>query len=146
MNTTIGANVLAALFALTAPAGHAQEQSAGEENLAELIETLATSGFTEAALPLYHEAVWADALTILAARDRDDLVTAIVDAGVDPDRLNSNGSTALQNAILAEAENAVAALLSLGADVTNKRDGLTATGLGRGHGKCRDRAPSQDFR
>lgn len=136
MNKTIGANVLAALFALTAPVGHAQEQSAGVENLAELIETLATSGFTEATLPLYHETVWADALTILAARDRDDLVTAIVDAGVDPDRLNSNGSTALQNAILAEAENAVAALLSLGADVNANRDGLTATGLAEATGNA----------
>ncbi|MCY4137695.1 MAG: ankyrin repeat domain-containing protein [Rhodobacteraceae bacterium] len=136
MNKTFGANVLAALFALTAPAGHAQEQSAREENLAELIETLATSGFTEATLPLYHETVWADALTILAARDRDDLVAAIVDAGVDPDRLNSNGSTALQNAILAEADNAVAALLSLGADVTANRDGLTATGLAEATGNA----------
>ena len=134
MKKTIGANVLAALLTLAAPAGHAQGQSVGEENLAELIEMLATSGFTETMLPLYRDTTWADALTILAARDRDDLVTAIVGAGIDPDRQNSQGSTALRNAILAEAENAVAALVSLGADVTTERDGLTATAMAEATG------------
>lgn len=136
MNKAIGASFLAALLALTAPAGHAQRQGAGEDDLTVLIETLTTSGFTEAMLPLYRDRVWADALTILAARDRADLVTAIVGAGVDPDRPNSDGSTALRNAILAEAANSVAALVELGADVSSERDGLSATALAEATGNA----------
>ena len=129
MKGTIGGSLFAVLLALMATAGHAQEPEAGGESLAGLVRTLAASGFDDAMLPLYHEDAWADALTILATRDRDDLVAEIVGAGVDPDGLNSAGSTALHNAILAEAANAVAALVGLGADVTVERDGLTATEL-----------------
>ena len=134
MNRIFGAGALAALLTLTGPTGHAQETDAGEERLAELVGTLATSGFSEAMLPRYPNLAWADALTILAARDRADLVAAIVGAGVDPDSLNSAGSTALQGAILAEAANAVAALVGLGADVTVERDGLSTTDLAEATG------------
>ena len=67
MNRIVGANVLAVLLTLAALAGHAQEQNVGEENLAELINTLTTSGFTESMLPRYPDTTWADALTIVAA-------------------------------------------------------------------------------
>ncbi|MXX89947.1 MAG: hypothetical protein F4213_20965 [Boseongicola sp. SB0677_bin_26] len=85
-------------------------------------------------LPRHSGTAWTDALAIFAARDRDDLVTEMVGAGVDPDSLNSAGSTALQDAILAEAANAIAALVGLGADVTVERDGLTATDLAEATG------------
>lgn len=134
MKGTIGGSLLAVLLALMATAGHAQEPEAGGESLAGLVRTLAASGFDDAMLPLYHEDAWADALTILATRDRDDLVAEIVGAGVDPDGLNSAGSTALQDAILAEAANAVAALVRLGADVGIERDGLSATDLAEATG------------
>ena len=136
MKDLIGSNLLAAFLALTATAGHAQEQGAGGEELDALIGTLTSSGFTETMLSGYDNMTWADALTILAARDRDDLITAIVGSGVDPDLLNSEGSTALQNAILAEAANAVAALVRFGADATAERDGLTATALAEATGNA----------
>ena len=134
MKRTIGGSILAVLLALPAPAGHAQEADAGAESLAELMEALTASGFSETLLPSHSDTTWADALTILAARDRDDLVAAIVGAGVDPDSVNSAGSTALQGAILAEAANSVTELVSLGADVTAERDGLTATDLAEATG------------
>ena len=134
MNRMIGAVPLATLLALTGPAGFAQQRVEGEEGLADLTATLAESGFADTMMPLYPDAAWADALTIFATRDRDDLVAAIVRAGVDPDVLNSSGSTALWNATLAEAPNSVAELVSLGADVTAERDGLTATDLAEATG------------
>ncbi len=134
MRMTGCANLLAVLVTLAAPGGHAQEQPSREARLSDLLETLATSGFSDAMLPRHDDMAWADALTILATRDRDDLVAEIVDAGVDPDSLNSAGSTALRSAILADAANAVAALVDLGADVTVERDGLTAADLAEATG------------
>ena len=134
MNRTIGGSLLAILLTLTVSAGHAREPDAGEESLAELMEALSASGFSEAMLPRYPDLAWADALAILAARDRDDLVAEMVGAGIDPDSPNSAGSTALRNAILAEAANAVAALVGLGADVTVERDGLSASDLAEATG------------